>query len=90
MPRQPHRYAVWKLRFNLAVQDPHTSGTRYHTTIFVETNSADGSGVLHHVTGDITSAGGMRYEKKTSKKPEDSRTFNSKELLGYTDAKTYP
>ncbi len=31
------------------MQDRETTGTRYHTTIFVETN-ADGSGVMYHVS----------------------------------------
>jgi hypothetical protein len=39
------QYTVWKLRFNLAMQDPDIAGTRYRTTIFVETDSG-GSGVM--------------------------------------------
>ncbi|KAI0532883.1 hypothetical protein GGR58DRAFT_147600 [Xylaria digitata] len=80
-------YAVWKLRFNLVAQDPDTTSIRYHTTIFVETNPSK-SGVLYHVIGNITS--GMTYEKKSSDKPESSKSFHSKEFLGYTDATTHP
>ncbi|KAF1981014.1 hypothetical protein K402DRAFT_398947 [Aulographum hederae CBS 113979] len=32
-------YGVWKLRFSLALQDPDMQGTRYHTTIFIETEA---------------------------------------------------
>ncbi|KAK3065206.1 hypothetical protein LTS18_005992 [Coniosporium uncinatum] len=70
--------------------DPDIEGTRYHTTIFVETEPSSGKGVIHHVTGDITSANGMRYERKQRDRPEDSRTYHSKEFLGYTIASTYP
>ncbi|KAF2969477.1 hypothetical protein GQX73_g4095 [Xylaria multiplex] len=80
-------YTVWKLRFNLATPDPDTTSTRYHTTIFVETSPSK-SGVLYHVVGDITS--GMSYQKKSSDKPEDSKSFHSREFLGYTDATTHP
>jgi len=52
---------------------------RYHTVIFVGTNS-DGSGFIHHVTGDFVT--GMRYERKIGKIPEESGTFHNKELLG--------
>lgn len=32
-------FNIWKLRYNLGVQGPDMTGTRYHTVIFVETNS---------------------------------------------------
>lgn len=63
--------------------------TRYHTVIFVEAG-ANGSGYLHHVTGDITSVGGMSYEKQFSELPEESATFHAKELLDPAEASTYP
>lgn len=83
-------YTVWKLRFSLSLQDPDVPGVRYHTTIFVETDPTGHSGDIHHVTGDITSQQGMHYEKKFRDDPRRSRTFNSREFLGYTDASTYP
>jgi hypothetical protein len=83
-------YPVYKLRFFLAMADPDMPEPRYHTTIFVETDQADQSGFLHHVTGDITSTHGMRYERKPRSRPEESRTFYNKELLGYTPANDYP
>jgi hypothetical protein len=83
-------YPVYKLRFSLAMADPDMPQPRYHTTLFVETNQADESGFLHHVTGDITSSQGMRYERKPRSRPEDSATFYNKEFLGYTLANGYP
>lgn len=62
---------------------------RYHTTLFVPIEK-DGKGHLHHVTGDITSSNGMEYDKKFRDAPEESQTFFSKELLGYTDVQGYP
>lgn len=56
------QYRVYTVRFSLSMPDPDMPTPRYHTAIFVETGE-DGSGYLHHVTGDITSMGGMRYEK---------------------------
>lgn len=69
------------------MEDPDVPGTRYHTVIFVETN-ADESGFIHHVTGDLV--GGMEYERKSSRRPEDSQTFYQKELLGSVLAAAYP
>lgn len=83
-------YAVYKLKFSLAIQDPDTTGIRYHTTLFVETSSTDGSGFIHHVTGDITSEQGMYYEKKSKGPPEQSQTFHEKQFMGYTTSTTYP
>lgn len=65
------------------MNDPDVPGTRYHTVIFVET-SADGSGYIHHVTGDLVA--GMRYETKPGQRPENSKTFHSREFLGTTPA----
>lgn len=81
-------YPVYKIRYNLAVQDPDTIGTRYHTVIFVQTE-ADGSGDKHHVTGDITNTNGMTYECKTER-GDPSDGLHSKELLGYTNTTHYP
>jgi hypothetical protein len=83
------KYRVFVLRFNLRMPDPDIPVPGYYTTLFVETG-ADGSRYLRHVTGDITSSGGMRYEKKFRDQPERSRTFNSKEMVDVTDASSYP
>lgn len=83
------QYPVFLTRFHLDMQDPHASGPRYHTTIFVA-SEADGSGVLHQVTGDISSPRGMYYYPSLMDPPEHSETFYSKEQLGVTDASTHP
>jgi hypothetical protein len=81
-------YAVYKIRYNLAVSDPDTQGIRYHTVIFVQTGE-DGSGSVHHVTGDITRTQGMTYECKGGR-GDQSDSFHSKELLGYTSTTSHP
>lgn len=83
------QYPVFLTRFHLGMQDPHASGPRYHTTIFVA-SEADGSGILHQVTGDISSPRGMYYYPNLTDPPEHSETFYSKEQLGVTDASTHP
>jgi len=45
---------------------------------------ADGSGILHHVTGDITSSGGMHYAPTAREDPKRSQTFHSSQKLGVT------
>lgn len=56
----PRQLQVFLIRFYLAEQDPDVPGQHYHCSILVETE-ADGSGTLHHVTGDIGSRHGMQY-----------------------------
>lgn len=83
------QYHVYIVKSHLSIPDPDLPSPRYHTAIFVETET-NGDGYAHHVTGDITSVGGMRYEKKFEARPELSDTFYSQDLLGLTDASTYP
>jgi len=84
-------YTVWKVKYNLSFPDPDTVGVRYHTVVFVETNHpAQGDGTIHHVTGDLVSAGGMHYESKLGRNPVTSQTFHSKEFLGHVNASDYP
>ncbi|KAL2847054.1 hypothetical protein BJX68DRAFT_240171 [Aspergillus pseudodeflectus] len=85
----PEYYDVFLARYTLAIQDPDTPGTRYHTGIFVVT-STHGSGVLHQVTGDVTSPGGMVYTPTSEPAPQESECFHSVEKLGVTPATRYP
>jgi hypothetical protein len=80
---------VYKVKFTLAVQDPDVEGERQHTTLFVAT-SEESSGDLFHVTGDITSAGGMIYERKKRDDPRLSQSFHSKTAIGITTPANYP
>ncbi|KAK7422487.1 hypothetical protein QQZ08_009475 [Neonectria magnoliae] len=82
-------YRVFKLKCTLEMQDPDMSGPRFHTVIFVETNGqGPGSGVKHHVTGDLVQ--GMQYEAEPYDNPESFENFAAMELIGYTKADTYP
>jgi hypothetical protein len=85
----PEYYNVFLARYTLAIQDPDTPGTRYHTGIFVAT-STNGSGVLHQVTGDVTSPGGMVYTPTSEPAPQDTECFYSVEKLGATPVEKYP
>ena len=80
-------FNAFKARYSIAIPGPEIPGPRYHTVIFVATNS-DNSRFIHHVTGDLVT--GMRYERKIGKIPEESGTFHSKELLGKIQATDYP
>jgi hypothetical protein len=52
---------------------------RDHHAIFVEMNN-DQSGHVFQVTGDIQN--GMKHNDKPAKKPEESGTYQSKEVIG--------
>lgn len=54
-------YKMYEIGYTIAIPDPDMPSPRYHNVIFVETGP-DGSGIIHHVTGDITS--GMYYDTK--------------------------
>jgi hypothetical protein len=38
-------YAIYKVQYNLGLQDPLIPGIRYHTVVFVETGT-DGGGYI--------------------------------------------
>lgn len=80
-------YNVFKVRFKLFMQDPDSQETRYHTVIFVETK-ADGSGIIHHVEGELVK--GMEYVAKSGQRPEVSQSFHNRELLGKILKSDYP
>jgi len=80
-------YSVYKIRYTIAIPDPDMPSPRYHNVIFVESDP-NGNGIIHHVTGDITS--GMYYDTKKAKRPEESESFYAKEFLGAIKASDYP
>ncbi|OBS23267.1 hypothetical protein FPOA_03819 [Fusarium poae] len=82
-------YSVYKVRSKMGFPDPHMPPGRLHHAIFVQTTKDEG-GMVYHVTGDITSRGGMVYESKPDQNPELSDTFHSLELLGYTSSDNHP
>lgn len=89
-PSTSQRFNVYKIRYGpVEPQDPDITGVRYHHVIFVETTS-DGSGMIHHVTGDLVA--GMHYESNPSPRPEDDETrrLHDKEFLGTVLASSHP
>ena len=81
------RYDVYRVWDILELKDPDIPGPRYHNKIFVETSS-DGTGIVHHVTGDLVQ--GMTHESKAESRPESSASFYSKDFLGTILASAYP
>lgn len=45
-------------------------------------------GAIHHVTGDLVI--GMQYNKRKGRRPEETMTFHTKELIGTIAAEKYP
>ena len=90
-PQQRDCYRVYRVREHLGLQDPDTDPnvTRYHNSIFVETNN-NGSGTIYQVTGDVSSRCGMYYETNLTEPPDKSVSFFDKELLGFVPVKHYP
>lgn len=82
-------YTVWRVQYKLGLQDPAFTETRYHNVIFVATGQ-DGSGQIHHVTGDIASEGGMHYQRKAGRVPEESESFHARQYLGWVPVSCYP
>ena len=82
-------HEVYLTKFHLSMPDPDIPGPRHHTAIFVKTES-DGSGILHQVTGDITTPNGMYYTQTPTTAPEQSEIFYSSEKLGTTPASKHP
>lgn len=80
-------FNVYRVQFTMAMPDPDMPSPRYHNVIFVEME-ADGSGAVHHVTGDITS--GMVYATRREGRPEESEIFVRKEFIGTVESATYP
>ncbi|TKA28688.1 hypothetical protein B0A50_03015 [Salinomyces thailandicus] len=73
LQQQQAWYPVFKLEIDSVAPDPLETDKRYHQAIFVKTDSNSGSGRLFHVTGDIISASGMRYEEKGGYTPGHSK-----------------
>lgn len=71
---------VYKVRYTLSATDEDIPNAQYFTVIFVETDLSTGAGVIHHVVGNLRE--GMSYQSKVVSKPERSRSFHSRELIG--------
>lgn len=85
---RPEIYPVYKIEYTIELVDPHMPPNRYHTAIFVQNKL--GNGTLHHVIGELTFREGMSYSSREVRDPRSSPLFYSRELLGYTRARTHP
>lgn len=66
MSEQLAYFTVVRVWFSVGAQmrDPHVPDHKqYHHGVYVRTRK-NGSGILHHAVGDVTSQSGMRYEAK--------------------------
>ena len=82
-------YGVYRVESDMGdMVDPDIPRPAYHQVIFVETGPA-GTGFIHHVTGDVTSHSGMKYEVR-AERPEESETFHQKYFLGTVAREDYP
>jgi hypothetical protein len=68
-------YNIYKIQYNLGLQDPAFTETRYHTVVFVETD-ANGGGYIRNVIGDMVAQSGMTYQSKRADPPEQLDTFH--------------
>ena len=92
MSEQLEYFTVVRVWFSVGTQirDPHVPDQKqYHHGVFVRTRK-NGSGILHHAAGDVTSQGGMRYEAKERDDVIRSQNFDSQQTLGYIPASSYP
>jgi hypothetical protein len=81
-------YEVYKVKYNLTLQDPEETSTRHHTVIFIATDTNSSGGYIHEVVGDLVS--GMTYRTQRGSQPETSPTFHAKEFLGLVARDRYP
>jgi hypothetical protein len=92
MSQQPQYYKVSRVWFSVgeSMRDPHVpDNPQFHHAIFVETQTS-GYGWLHNAVGDVTSHGGMCYERKQQDDIMESDTYYNHQVLGYVAASSYP
>lgn len=84
---QQQQTQVWhrvsKTEIDSAAYDPLDPVVRYHDGVFVEHDPDSGKGTLHHVTGDIIAARGMRYEERRGWTPGQSANLQAITFIGY-------
>ena len=90
MAQQLQYYKVSRVWFDIGdMRDPHVpDNPQFHHAIFVQTH-ATGHGDIYNATGDVTSSGGMRYEKKFRDPVVWSSTYHHDQDLGYVAASSY-
>ncbi|KAJ5981130.1 hypothetical protein N7481_008428 [Penicillium waksmanii] len=83
-------YKVFVPEFDTVAYDPLDPPKRYHTGIFVETDTETLRGALFHVTGDIIANSGMRFEVRDNYVPGASRYFHRTTEIGWIRKADYP
>ena len=77
-----------KMSYNVYLVE-YSGWQRNHHVIFVETHEdGEKSGYIYQVSGNIQQ--GMSYEHKKAKRPENSKTYDCKRLLGTVTIANYP
>lgn len=75
-----HRWDEWYKvstpEFDTVAYDPLDPPKRYHTGVFVETDTKTLEGALFHVPGDIIASRGMRFEVRDNYVPGETRYFH--------------
>ena len=83
-------YKVSTPEFDTVAYDPLDPPKRYHTGVFVETDSEALQGTLFHVTGDIIAQRGMRFEVRENCIPTASKHFHRATQIGWIRKADYP
>lgn len=82
-------YSVYQVMYTLAIEDLDMPTPRFHNVIFVEIEP-ETSGTMYHVTGSITDVGGMKYQEKKGRHPNQSESPNTYVGLGKIKVTDYP
>ena len=80
-------YHVYRNLYRIALPDPDFNYTRFHNSIFVETE-ANGGGYVHQVVGDTVT--GLAYEKRQEPSPDQSESLEKRIYLGQIRASAWP
>lgn len=83
-------YKLSTPEFDKVAYDPLDPPKRYHTGIFIETDSELFEGTMFHVTGDIIAASGMRFEVRENYAPAESKYFYRDTTIGWIRKADFP
>ncbi|KAJ5562996.1 hypothetical protein N7535_002558 [Penicillium sp. DV-2018c] len=83
-------YRVFTPEFDTVAPDPLDPPKRYHTGVFIETDTESGRGDFYHVTGDIIAARGMYFAAKENYVPVTSRFFHKTTQIGWVRKADFP
>lgn len=76
-------YKVSTPEFDTVAFDPLDPPKRYHTGVFIETDSGASKGALFHVTGDVIAKNGMRFEVRANYVPSATKYFHKTTVIGW-------